>query len=96
MESEWRTIIEMRRLGEPDDTRAIQDPDRLRDMFDGMNEWMENELAEEQKQSYGYFSLHLFGKCYILYYVFDHSVFVSFMSKPDVKNIIKIVKIAKS
>ncbi len=41
----------MRRRGEPDDTRDLQTPNRLSDMWNTwMQQWLDNELADSQRQ----------------------------------------------
>ena len=46
----WRTIFEMRRRGEPDDTRDIQTPERLTVMWNTwMQEWLDEELTDDQR-----------------------------------------------
>ena len=50
IERAWRLIFKWRRRGEPLDSREIQDPDRLKDMFGAwMNEWLDTELTDDQK-----------------------------------------------
>ena len=46
----WRVIMEKRRLVEPNDRCAIQEPDTLKDMHNKwMHEWLEKNLTSEQR-----------------------------------------------
>ena len=47
----WRTIIERRRRGEPDDTREIQSVERLQHMWNTwMQDWLDTEATDTHKQ----------------------------------------------
>ena len=50
IERAWQIIFERRRRGEPDDSREIQSPDRLKDMWNAwMQDWLDAEATRDQK-----------------------------------------------
>ena len=51
IEQAWYVICERRRRGEPDDSREIQSPDRLKDMWNAwMQDWLDAEATRDKKE----------------------------------------------